>query len=132
MITFVASVLFATAIPATDFSAPCLTELGYDAVPKNAAHLFLYRRCLSTKKKEMESDKEVEVNLQRLDQNFWLRKDAADKRRDAAVKQSESALRNSQKRRALSIPSPKSRRAIIQNSARSRNRALRLEEKAGE
>jgi hypothetical protein len=61
-----------------------------------------------------------------------LRKDAADKRRDAAIKQSESAMKNSQKLRALSIPSPKSRRAIIQNSARSRNRAVRLQEKSAE
>jgi hypothetical protein len=61
-----------------------------------------------------------------------MRKDAADKRRDSAIKQSESALRNSQKMRALSIPSPKSRRAIIQNSGRSRNRAMRLQEKTGD
>ena len=132
MLTALASILLAATVPATDFSANCLVELGYDAIPKNGAQLFLYRRCLNTNKKKVDLDKEAEADLQRHDQNFWMRKDAADKRREASISQSKDALKSSQKRRALSIPSPKSRRAIIQNSARSRNRALRLEEKAGE
>ncbi len=132
MIAIAASILFLASTSATDFSAPCLVELGYDSIPTAGSHLFLYRRCLNTKKKLLEADEKVEADLQRHDQDFWLRKDAADKRRDASIKQSEKALKSSQKRRALSIPSPKSRRAIIQNSARSRNRALRLGEKKDE
>ena len=131
MITLAASLLLAAAIPAADFSADCLTELGYDDIPKNGAHLFLYRRCLNTKKKQMAADKEVEADLQRHDQNFWLRKDAADKRKEASLKQIANALKSSQQRRALSIPSPASRRTLIQSAARSRNRAIRQQERTG-
>ena len=79
----------------------------------------------------MAADKEVEADLQRHDQNFWLRKDAADKRKEASLKQIANALKSSQQRRALSIPSPASRRTLIQSAARSRNRAIRQQERIG-
>jgi hypothetical protein len=132
MLTVLASILLAATVPATDFSANCLIELGYDAIPKNGAQLFLYRRCLNTNKKKVDLEKKAEANLQRLDQNFWMRKDAADKRKEASIKQSANALKSSQKKRALAIPSLQDRRAIIQNAARSRSRAMRLQEKTGD
>jgi hypothetical protein len=40
MLTIVASLLLAASIPVTDFSADCLTELGYDAMPKTVLSFF--------------------------------------------------------------------------------------------
>ena len=53
-----------------DFSSACLAELKLDAVPTAPTSLFLYRRCLNTKKAASDTSIFVERRLQRVDRYF--------------------------------------------------------------
>jgi hypothetical protein len=68
----IGTVLFLTAMVAgsPDFSAECLAQLKLDAVPTAPTSLFLYRRCLNTKKAVSDTSIFVERRLQRVDRYF--------------------------------------------------------------
>jgi hypothetical protein len=131
MLSIAAALLFASTAM-TDVSSQCLTELGYDSIPTQGSQLYLYRRCLTTKRKHEELEKEFESDLQRVDQNFWTRKEAGDRRSSALLQGNQRKGAHTRQRNALQLAHPVSRRAVIQNAARSRNRALRLQEKSAE
>lgn len=127
MLPIVASALVALSM-AGDASGECLTELGYAEVPTRGSHVFLYRRCLSTKRKEVEHQKRVDADMQRMDQNFWMRMEASNRKREALLKTKNKSVLTRQQN-ASNLQDPHSRRSIIQDAARSVKRARRQLEK---
>lgn len=123
----IASLLVAVAL-SPEASSDCLTELGYSEVPTRGSHLFLYRRCLSTKRKEVEHQERVDADMQRMDQNFWMRMEASNRKREALLKTKKRSVLTRQQS-ASNLQDPHSRRSIIQDAARSVKRARRQLEK---
>ncbi len=92
----IGTVLFLTAMVAgsPDFSAECLAQLKLENVPTSPTTLFLYRRCLNTKKAASDKSIFVERRLQRVDRHF--RKDDHTQKVEP-LKDIQSGLRTSTK-----------------------------------
>lgn len=120
----------ATVSGSADPSAACLAELKLEAVPTtNPTHLFLYRRCLNTKKAATERNVDVERRLQRLDQYFWRNKEAGGDQKDAQEAQLKKDIRWNQTTRKNQQQSGKSRAEIMQRERRKVRGRVRILER---
>lgn len=113
----------------TDFSAACLAALQLEAIPKTPTHLYLYRRCLNTKKSAAHTDRQVERRLQRLDQYFWRDKEVGEKQKTAQEAQLKKDIRWNQTKRKSLQQSGQSRAEVMQRSRRKVRGKVRLLEK---
>lgn len=127
MITLLATLALAQATM-TDFSAVCLEEMQLTAVPTNHTQLFLYRRCVTQKKHESEEQKTFDSNLQRMDQQYWQRKEKADASAKTSAKDISHRIRTNLKRRADAHGDLKARKAKVLDAARSIKRSIRMKE----